>query len=61
MAVRHLAGLRLPKTESLESVRLVAETLEALGSEAGIQCLIESALGLEHAFEIAHLTRGSPA
>ena len=53
VAVHHLAGLRLPKTESVESVRLVAETLEALGSAARIQCLIESALGLERAFEIA--------
>ena len=49
----HLAGLRLPKVESLESVRLVAETLDELHSEAGIQCLIETALGLELAFEIA--------
>ena len=49
----HLAGLRLPKVESLESVRLVAESLDGLGSEAGIQCLLESALGLELAFEIA--------
>jgi citrate lyase subunit beta / citryl-CoA lyase len=53
VAALHLSGLRLPKVESLESVRLVAETLEALRSEAGIQCLIESALGLEHALEIA--------
>jgi citrate lyase subunit beta / citryl-CoA lyase len=53
VAVHHLAGLRLPKTESVESVRLVAETLEELGSRARIQCLIESALGLERAFEIA--------
>jgi citrate lyase subunit beta/citryl-CoA lyase len=53
VAVRNLAGLRLPKTESVESVRLVAETLEELGSEARIHCLIESALGLERAFEIA--------
>jgi citrate lyase subunit beta / citryl-CoA lyase len=53
VAVHHLAGLRLPKTESVESVRLVAETLEELGSGAWIQCLIESALGLERAFEIA--------
>jgi citrate lyase subunit beta/citryl-CoA lyase len=49
----HLTGLRLPKVESVEDVRLVAETLEGLGNEAGIQCLIESALGLERAFEIA--------
>lgn len=51
---RHLAGLRLPKIEYVESVRLVAETLKELRSEAGIQCLIESALGLELAFEIAN-------
>jgi len=49
----HLTGLRLPKTESAESVRLVAETLEEQGNRARIQCLIESALGLERAFEIA--------
>jgi citrate lyase subunit beta / citryl-CoA lyase len=49
----HLSGLRLPKVESLESVRLVAETLEERRSQAVIQCLIESALGLELAFEIA--------
>jgi citrate lyase subunit beta/citryl-CoA lyase len=49
----NLTGFRLPKTESAEAVRRVAERLEALGSEAGIQCLIESALGLEFAFEIA--------
>jgi citrate lyase subunit beta/citryl-CoA lyase len=49
----HLAGLRLPKVESVEGVRLVAETLEGLRSGATIQCLIESALGLERAFEIA--------
>ena len=49
----HLAGLRLPKTESPEAVRRVAQRLENLRCEAGIQCLIESALGLELAFEIA--------
>src|SRR5215204_3088631 len=48
-----LAGLRLPKTESAESVRRVAQWLDKLGCEAGLQCLIESALGLELAFEIA--------
>ena len=48
-----LAGLRLPKTESPESVRRVAQRLDKLGCEAGLQCLIESALGLEFAFEIA--------
>ena len=48
-----LAGLRLPKTESQESVRRVAQWLDKLGCEAGLQCLIESALGLEFAFQIA--------
>ena len=49
----NLAGLRLPKTESAEAVRRVAKRLEDLRCEAGIQCLIESALGLELVFEIA--------
>ena len=49
----NLAGLRLPKTESAEQVRDVAESLQALGCEAVLQCLIESALGLEMAFEVA--------
>lgn len=53
VAALYLSGLRLPKVESLESVRLVAETLEELRCEASIQCLIESALGLELALEIA--------
>ena len=53
VAGARLAGLRLPKTESPESVRLVAQHLEKLGCETGLQCLIESALGLEFAFEIA--------
>jgi citrate lyase subunit beta/citryl-CoA lyase len=48
-----LAGLRLPKTESAEAARRVAQWLDKLGCEAGLQCLIESALGLEFAFEIA--------
>jgi len=48
-----LHGLRLPKIESAESVRRVAERLEALGCGAIIQCLIESALGLELAFDIS--------
>jgi citrate lyase subunit beta/citryl-CoA lyase len=48
-----LAGLRLPKTESAKDVLSVAARLEELGCEAGIHCLIESALGLEMAFEIA--------
>ena len=53
VAEPNLAGLRLPKTESAEAVRGVAKRLEDLRCEAGIQCLIESALGLELVFEIA--------
>ena len=53
VAGARLAGLRLPKTESPESVRRVAQWLDKLGCKAGLQCLIESALGLELAFEIA--------
>lgn len=49
----NLAGLRLPKTESPQTVRYVAERLGAQGCDAGIQCLIESALGLQLSFEIA--------
>ncbi len=49
----NLFGLRLPKTESADDVRSVAARLEELGCEAVIQCLIESALGLEMSFEIS--------
>jgi len=49
----HLAGLRLPKVESAEMVLRVIERLEGCGCDAVVQCLLESALGLELAFEIA--------
>ncbi|HEX2729753.1 MAG TPA: CoA ester lyase, partial [Rubrobacteraceae bacterium] len=48
-----LFGIRLPKTEDPEQVKYVAEALEPSGSGARIQCLIESALGLEFVFEIS--------
>ncbi|HEU5227408.1 MAG TPA: aldolase/citrate lyase family protein, partial [Ktedonobacteraceae bacterium] len=48
-----LTGLRLPKTEKPEEVHLVAEQLDRLGCQAGIQCVIESAIGVERAYEIA--------
>lgn len=54
VATPGLAGLRLPKTESAEDVLLVARRLEESGCKGSIQCLIESALGLEMALEIAH-------
>jgi len=42
-------GLRLPKTESVETVRAVA----AAARERALHLLVESALGLERAYELA--------
>ncbi|WP_273847332.1 HpcH/HpaI aldolase/citrate lyase family protein [Rubrobacter calidifluminis] len=48
------AGVRLPKVESPEMVREVGCEFECRGAHnTKIQCLIESALGLERVFEIA--------
>ena len=47
----NLFGIRLPKAEDPDEVRRAAEMLE--GTDAIVQCLIESALGLELAFELA--------
>ncbi len=54
VALPQLAGVRLPKVESPDDVCQIAELLEQAGCQAGIQCLIESALGVEQAFAIAH-------
>jgi citrate lyase subunit beta/citryl-CoA lyase len=48
-----LATVRVAKVESSEDARRVADLLARAGCAAGIQCLLESALGIEHAFEIA--------
>ena len=48
-----LAAVRLPKVEAPDEVRHVAELLMQAGCAAGIQCLLESALGVERAFAIA--------
>jgi citrate lyase subunit beta/citryl-CoA lyase len=48
-----LAAVRLPKVESPDEVRHVADLLARAGCAAGIQCLLESALGVEYAFAIA--------
>jgi citrate lyase subunit beta/citryl-CoA lyase len=48
-----LAGVRLPKTEAPVEVARVADRLDHLDCPAGIFCLIESAIGVERAFEIA--------
>ena len=46
-----IAGVRLPKVEGAEQVRTVGGWLDGTGLE--LWCLIESALALERAFEIA--------
>ena len=46
-----IAGVRVPKVEGAEQVRTVGGWLDGTGLE--LWCLIESALGLERAFEIA--------
>ena len=48
-----LSMVRIPKVESAEDVRRVAELLARADCAATIQCLLESALGVERAFEIA--------
>ena len=53
LAYPSLAGVRLPKVESAVQVSAVAARLERARSQARIQCLLESALGVERAFEIA--------
>lgn len=53
VALPNLAGIRVPKIESAADVRRVAHRLQELRCGAGIHCLIESALGLEFALEVA--------
>ena len=48
-----LAGVRLPKVESASDVKSAAAWLGEAGTTGGVWCLIETALGLERAFEIA--------
>lgn len=48
-----LGAVRLPKVESPEDVRHAASLLAGRGCAAGIQCLLESALGVERAFDVA--------
>lgn len=48
-----LGGIRIPKCESAETVRTVAGWLEAEGCDAPVHPLLESALGVERAYEIA--------
>jgi len=53
-----LAGIRIPKAESPEEVRVLGDRLRRAGASAAIHCLIESARGLERAAELA---RADPA
>jgi citrate lyase subunit beta/citryl-CoA lyase len=58
VASPHLAGVRIAKVDSADDVRFVAARLAAAGCDARIQCLIESAAGLERISEVA---RADPA
>ncbi|HSI93828.1 MAG TPA: CoA ester lyase [Jiangellaceae bacterium] len=52
VATPKLAGIRLPKVEDAEEVRMVAGWLQDAGAPVPVHCLIESALGVERAYEI---------
>jgi citrate lyase subunit beta / citryl-CoA lyase len=53
VATPTLTALCLPKIETPRDVCVVAEQLERHACPAGIHCLLESALAIEHAFAIA--------
>lgn len=56
LAIGHklgLAGIRLPKVTSTSELRVVDTWLEHTANDIALQCLIESALGVEASFEIA--------
>ncbi|AEW98582.1 HpcH/HpaI aldolase/citrate lyase family protein [Streptantibioticus cattleyicolor] len=52
VAAPALRGLRLPKCERTDDIRQVSGWLDALGCRADIHLLIESAYGVEHAFQL---------
>jgi citrate lyase subunit beta/citryl-CoA lyase len=47
-----LAGIRVPKVQDVDEVRTVAGWLHDAGAPVPLFCLIESALGVENAYEI---------
>ncbi|KVE05361.1 MULTISPECIES: HpcH/HpaI aldolase/citrate lyase family protein [Burkholderia] len=53
IALPALQALRLPKCDFPAHIQEVAGWLDALGSDAGIQILIESAYGVETAYQLA--------
>ncbi|MPZ62848.1 MAG: CoA ester lyase [Propionibacteriales bacterium] len=48
-----VAAVRVPKVQSVDDVRFVARLLEELGSDAGVVPILESAVGIAGAVEIA--------
>ncbi|MDA8268889.1 MAG: CoA ester lyase [Actinomycetota bacterium] len=53
VASPHLAGVRVPKAEDGDGIRTVRARLDAAGCNAVVVPIIESALGVERAFDIA--------
>lgn len=49
----NLYGLRVPKAESPDAIRELGDWLDLHGRDTKLQLLIESALGVESAFELA--------
>jgi citrate lyase subunit beta/citryl-CoA lyase len=49
----HLAGVWVPKVEEPDELHAVGGWLTAAGCEATVGCLLESALGIERAYDIA--------
>lgn len=49
----YLTGVWVPKVEGADELRQVAGWLGAAGCEAAVGCLLESALGIERAYDIA--------
>ena len=52
VASPRLAGIRVPKVEDADEVRTVAGWLHDAGAPVPLYCLIESALGVERAYDI---------
>lgn len=54
VALPGLAAVRLPKVEHPQQIRDAARWLAEAGSDAGVQILVESALGVEAMSDLAH-------
>ncbi|MFX0578706.1 HpcH/HpaI aldolase/citrate lyase family protein [Nocardia nepalensis] len=51
--LRALAGIRLPRIESIADIEAATRIVRAGGAQAEFHCLIETALGIENAYQIA--------